>query len=128
MSKSKDSLHPELEKKVQMILSAMDTLGFPMRVTQGVRTAEEQAELFAQGRTKPGKIVTNCDGVLKRSRHQVASDGWGHAVDCAFLTNGMPDWSLSLPWRLYGEMGKALGLTWGGDWKTLVDRPHLEMV
>ena len=105
----------------------METLGHPMKVIQGVRTAEQQAKLFAQGRTAPGKKVTNCDGLVKKSRHQVAADGFGHAVDCAFVVGGKVSWDLALPWRLYGEIGKALGLVWGGDWKSLVDRPHLEL-
>ena len=41
-------------------------------ITYGVRTVKEQSDLFAKGRTKPGKIVTNCDGVIKRSKHQIA--------------------------------------------------------
>lgn len=120
------TLHPDLEKKVKLILNAMLLLGFPMRVVQGVRTAEEQAKLYAQGRTAPGSIVTNCDGIVKKSRHQPAADGFGHAVDCAFV--GPQPFAESHPWRLYGEMGKALGLLWGGDWKSLVDKPHIEMV
>ena len=95
-----------------------------MRVTQAVRTAEQQAVLFAQGRTTPGPIVTNCDGVVKKSRHQPAADGYGHAVDCAFIG---PTPFVG-PWKLYGEMGKALGLVWGGDFNTIIDKPHLEMV
>lgn len=104
----------------------MASLGFPMKVVQAVRTVEEQARLYAQGRTTPGKIVTNADGLTHKSRHQVAADGYGHAVDCAFLNaGGGVIWEG--PWRLYGEMGKALGLVWGGDFHALVDRPHLEL-
>ena len=125
-------LHPTLEAKIKQLLSALTILGFPMKIVQGVRTAQEQQKLFAQGRTAPGKIVTNCDGVLKKSRHQLAADGYGHAIDCAFIVLGEAgkvtvSWAESHPWKLYGEVGKALGLVWGGDWKGLVDRPHLEL-
>ena len=93
---------------------------------------EEQQRLYAQGRTTQGKKVTNCDGISKKSRHQLAKDGYGHAVDCAFVVIGpvgktVISWDESHPWKLYGEMGKALGLVWGGDWKSLIDRPHLEL-
>ena len=116
-------VHPNLARKVERILDAMLDLGFPMFITGGVRTTEAQQELYAQGRTKPGKIVTNADGILKKSNHQVAEDGFGHSVDLAF--QGRSPWAESHPWTLYGTMAEALGLYWGGRWPTLVDRPHI---
>ena len=120
-------VHPELAEKVLRILAAMEVLGFEMMVTDGVRTTGQQQALYAQGRTKPGKIVTQLDGVTRRSNHQAKADGFGHAVDCAFLVAGVPSWGEALPWRLYGEMAIALGLVWGGAWVNFKDKPHLEM-
>jgi peptidoglycan L-alanyl-D-glutamate endopeptidase CwlK len=120
--------HPVLIRRILRVLAAMDALGFPMTIVQGVRTAEYQHSLYEQGRTKPGKIVTNCDGYEKKSNHQQKDDGYGHAIDCAFLTNGEVDWSDDLPWSAYGKCAVAVGLRWGGDWTgTLVDRPHVEL-
>jgi len=115
-----DGLQPDLAIAITKLLSVMADLGHPMKVTSTLRTVEEQARLYAQGRTTPGAIVTACDGVTKLSNHQR-----GHAVDCAFLLNGQPSWAETHPWRLYGELGKALGCRWGGDWPH-PDRPHLE--
>lgn len=120
-------VHPTLVAKVTRILNAMDALGFPMRVTDGVRTTEQQQALYAQGRTAPGAKVTNADGVVRKSNHQAKADGFGHAVDCCFLVNGKPAWSDTLPWTLYGAMAQALGLTWGGNWQSIKDRPHVEL-
>ena len=126
-------VHPELVDKVTRILRAMDALGFPMMVTEGLRSRERQQQLYAQGRTKPGKIVTYLDGVVRKSNHQAKADGYGHAVDCAFLVDidgdgpDDPSWAERHPWALFGAMAVALGLTWGGNWKTLVDRPHVEL-
>jgi len=120
-------VHPALALAVLRILDAMRALGFPMRVTDGVRTLQQQQALFAQGRTKPGKIVTRADGIINRSNHQTHDDGAGHAVDCTFLgPDGRPRWSDDDPWPLYGAMARALGLKWGGDWQT-PDRPHVEL-
>lgn len=116
-------VHPRLVKPVQQLLEAMRALGFPMRVTEGVRSDERQQELYAQGRTAPGAIVTNCDGVKHRSRHQSHADGFGYAVDCCFDS----ETPYEGPWTLYGAAGEALGLTWGGRFTKLVDRPHLEL-
>jgi peptidoglycan LD-endopeptidase CwlK len=120
-------VHPVMIRKLTRVLMAMEALGYPMKPVQGVRTAEEQAALYAIGRTKPGKIVTNADGVTNKSNHQSKDDGYGHAVDCVFLTNGQPDWSDDLPWSTYGRCATAVGLRWGGDWKSFIDRPHVEL-
>src|SRR5690349_602436 len=114
-----DGVRPELKAKIDKMIDAMIILGFVVRVTDGNRTVEEQKELYAQGRTKPGKIVTNCDGVVKKSAHQD-----GKAVDLAFYPEPYAE---SNPWDLLGAMGEALGLRWGGRFTTLKDRPHFEL-
>lgn len=125
-----DGLHPRLVLAVPKILDAMMCLGFPMMVTQGLRTTAQQQALYAQGRTAPGNIVTDCDGIVHMSNHQIKIDGFGHAVDLAFLVDNKPSWDLHLPWHAYGECAKALGLKWGGDFPAsshLVDLPHVEI-
>lgn len=125
--RSLDVVHPDLKMKVEKILSAMEALGFPMMVTDTLRTTEEQAALYAQGRTKPGKIVTNTDGVKHKSNHQSHEDGFGHAVDCCFLVDGQANWDEKNPWKVYGTMAVALGLVWGGNWISPVDKPHVQI-
>lgn len=120
-------VHPTLIVAVTKILNAMAALGYPMRVTDGMRTQAEQAALYAKGRTAPGAVVTNADGLLKKSNHQTHADGWGHAVDCCFLVDGKPSWASDLPWELYGHLAKFLGLEWGGDFHSITDRPHIEL-
>jgi peptidoglycan L-alanyl-D-glutamate endopeptidase CwlK len=119
-------VHPRLIEAAKKIIFAGHELGYDLIVTDGLRTTEQQVRLYAQGRTSPGKIVTFCDGVRKKSNHQAKPDGFGHAVDMCFRINGQPSWDDSLPWRLLGEMAKATGCKWGGDWET-PDRPHIEL-
>ena len=113
-------VHPMLARAILNILNKL-----PMFVVQGVRTAEEQAALYAQGRTAPGKIVTHKDGLIHKSNHQPHADGLGHAVDCAWV--GSDPFADSHPWGAYGALVEAAGLVWGGRWTTLVDRPHAEL-
>lgn len=123
-------IHPRLVEKLVRVLNAMDALGHPMRPVSFARTAAEQHELWRQGREKPGKIVTKADGFTSRSNHQIQSDGYGHAVDCAFVSLTSPlqiDWSDARPWATYGACVRAVGAKWGGDWKTFTDRPHMEL-
>ena len=120
-----EGVHPRLIEKIERVLKAMEALGQPMFVCQGVRTTEQQQALYAQGRTRPGAVVTKADGVVNKSNHQVKADGFGHAVDCAFQ-NGEPFGEFQ-PWKTYGACCDAVGLIWGGSWKTILDRPHAEL-
>lgn len=127
---------PPMQTAVVAIISAMfHTTGDRLVVSSGVRSDKEQQELYAQGRDpkRPGKIVTHLDGIKRRSNHQVAVEGpWrglGCAVDLCFLdVKGALSWAELHPWSLLGTLGKSHGLVWGGDWPTLRDRPHLEMM
>lgn len=117
--------HPELAFRVRNLVRALAHAGTPIVLTQGVRTLAQQQALYAQGRTKPGKIVTNCDGVRRMSNHQPKADGYGYAVDVAWLTpTGGVTWEG--PWETLGTLAQAHGLIWGGKWATFPDRPHLE--
>lgn len=65
--------------------------GRELREIQVARTTEEQQAYYAQGRTAPGKRVTNCDGVAKLSMHQVQErhdETAAHAVDLGVFIDG----------------------------------------
>lgn len=123
-------VHPILIHKVEQLY-----LGLPayhLFVVQGVRTAEQQHTLWLQGRdvAHPGPVVTDKDGYVKRSNHQPKlQDGFGHAVDLAFLPDPQTHdpWSDVWPWASLGRAAQGLGLVWGGNWKSLVDRDHFEL-
>lgn len=128
-----EGTHPRLIAIVaDIILPAMHYVRRPMFVVEGKRTLERQQELYAQGRTKPGNIVTHCDGLINPSNHQAKADGFGHAVDLAFIddpnTELVETWDYHMPWSLYGAIAKLHGCVWGGDWPTRkTDRPHIEL-
>lgn len=112
-------VHPDL---VSVCHEAIKITPYDFGISCGVRTKEEQAELYAQGRTKPGKIVT----WTMDSRHIS-----GHAVDFVVYQDGKVTWEE----KYYDQVGGAfleaaakLGIpvTWGGSWKR-PDRPHVEL-
>jgi len=116
------NLHPVLQDLVNKFISACSKEGITVGITQGFRSIAYQNELYAQGRTKPGLIVTNCRGGY--SPHN-----YGLAFDFCIYENGKINWdSRNKKWGLAGNIGKSLGLTWGGDWKQFVDLPHLEFL
>ena len=120
-----DGANHLLVEKVPLILAEMAALGHPMKMTEGRRSLKRQQDLYAQGRTKPGSKVTNCDGVKNKSKHQAQSDGTHHAIDFVFIL-GMGRVTWKGPWDVFGALVRKHGLKWGGDWTT-PDRPHVEV-
>lgn len=102
-----------------------------------VRTQAEQEALYAQGRTKPGKIITNASNVL------TTAHGRGGALDVYPVRTSALGLVLRIytgdesdpadraeamkRFRLFGEAAERFGLTWGGRWKSPVDSPHIEV-
>lgn len=112
------SLHPPFLDLVRRFLVECEKAGYRLRVTYGYRSLEAQADLYAQGRTKPGSVVTNAKP--GQSPHNYAA-----AIDVVFITkDGNVDWNG--PWAAIGAIGEELGLVWGGRFKGLVDKPHFE--
>lgn len=97
-----EGVHPALVAVVKRAI-ALSTVDF--MVGEGVRSAARQAELYAQGRTRPGNKVT----WVRVSNHQLKPDGLGHAVDLwALDPGGAIDWgSISLYEAVYKAMFAA---------------------
>lgn len=113
-------VHPYVKNKAIELIKKAYTEGIYIQVTQGFRSIEEQNELYAQGRTKPGKIVTKAKG--GQSIHN-----YGLAFDIAVLNkDGSINWNDTSLYVKVGQLGKSLGLEWGGDWKTIKDMPHFQ--
>lgn len=124
-------IHPDL---VRLMNEAIKDSPIDFTITDGVRTTQQQRSLYEQGRTKPGAIVTNADGVNNKSNHQAKSDGYGYAVDLYPYYNKSVQLNDVKNLRLIAnhikEVAKRLdiGIQWGGDWKTFKDYPHFELI
>lgn len=110
-------LHPRLDYLLDKFLKKCAENGIYIIITEGIRTQERQNELYAQGRTKSGIIVTNAKDALS-SQH-----GWGIAIDFAINDNALVYDSKYM--SKVGAIAKSVGLGWGGDWKDFVDTPHI---
>lgn len=94
--------------------------GYELLLLEGFRTAQRQAQLAAMG-----PRVTRAGA--GQSYHQA-----GLAADLAFLRDGRIVISERDAWaargyELYGDVARSVGLTWGGDWKSLRDLGHVEL-
>lgn len=135
---SSNLLHPAIRQEVIDTINSIEYYSLPLtvkiRIVQGLRTIEEQNELYAQGRTKPGSIVTNVKGGSSYHNYGLAfdfalmynKDNCGSYetlsgdVNIDFDNDSVKDWlEVVNPF-------KALGYTWGGDFKSIPDNPHLE--
>lgn len=88
--------------------------GLPVRITETLRSQERQRELFAQGRTRPGPVVTWTLNSLHLG---------GRAFD--FTLVGAPEYDDDPEaWELAGAIGEELGLRWGGSFG---DYGHFEI-
>lgn len=123
-------IHPDL---VKVMNEAIKNSPVDFIITDGIRSTEEQRKLYNQGRSIPGKIVTNADGVNNKSNHQVKSDGYGYAVDLYPFYNGSAQLNDAKSLKVIADhiksVAKELGVNvqWGGDWK-FKDYPHFELV
>ena len=120
-SRNIDDLHPDLQPLCREFLARTHAEKISTFLTCTLRTNEEQDAEYAKGRAKPGKIVTNAKA--GQSKHNT-----GRAFDIAISNpDGSLNWdTASEAWHRVGEIGKELGLTWGGDWK-MKDMPHFEI-
>jgi peptidoglycan L-alanyl-D-glutamate endopeptidase CwlK len=87
------------------------------------RSNEEQAELYAKGRTTKGPVVTQIRAGGKHNQMPA------QAFDIAFKkSDGTLDWS-NTNFRVFAAILKAKfpQVKWGGDWSRFKDAPHFEV-
>ena len=116
-SRDLGDLTPRAAEMARNHLNACKVEGFDIFVTSTLRTLYEQAELYAQGRTRSGAIVTYADAGSSDHNH-------GYAWDVGF-SNCSDPCAERHPWEKVGEIGKDVGAGWGGDWAGgKRDKPH----
>lgn len=99
--------------------------GIDVLTTCTYRDGEAQDAAYAQGRTKPGLIVTSAKAGQSFHQYRVA-------FDCYPMLHGKIVWGRDAPeelalWMKLGELGEASGLEWGGRWpKPKTDFPHFQ--
>lgn len=119
MSRDITMLHPWLQYKIGLLKKECEKAGLKLGIGECFRSAAEQDALYAQGRSKAGKIVTNARGSSYSSQHQ-----WGVAVDIFQNIKGKEYEADFLKKVAKIAKSKKVGLAWGGDWKSIVDTPH----
>ncbi len=102
----------------------LDKYGVTLEVLSGTRSYAQQAALYAQGRTRPGKILTKAPP--GSSWHN-----YGLAVDLGLFKAGkyLDRTSPKLADKIYVELGalaKSMGIEWAGYWTSFTETPHFQ--
>ncbi len=107
------TLHPRLQPIARQFVNDCASSGVTVKIISGTRTYAEQDALFAQG------------GVTK-ARGGFSNHNFGVAFDIGIFSDGkyIPE---SPSYKTVSGIGKALGLSWGGDWHSFQDEPHYEL-
>lgn len=117
-----EDCHPIIKDKVWALLRDALNDGIRLDIVSGVRDFKKQQEVYAQGRTKPGDIVTNAPPGLSWHNYHVAVDV------CPFDGKDFVWKTPDVVWDKIGKIGKAVGFEWGGDWpEKKRDRPHFQV-
>ncbi|MCL2565980.1 MAG: M15 family metallopeptidase [Defluviitaleaceae bacterium] len=118
-SRNIDDLHPTVARGCREFIRRMNAAGFAhVGISSTYRDNVHQDWLFAQGRTRPGNIVTNARG--GQSIHN-----YGLAFDFFQNIRGQ-EWNNPHFFDTGGRIWQEMGGVWGGSWVRFVDRPHCE--
>ena len=110
-------LRTDVRVNVETLLDMCKEQGLNVLITQTVRDNEYQAYLYAQGRTRPGAIVTNSK--------TTTFHGKGLAIDFCENRKGHEYDDVNF-FKNVATIAKHIGFSWGGDWTNFIDRPHLQ--
>ena len=125
-------VHPAVKAKTLSLIEQAYAEGINVQISMGKRSFTQQAQIYGQGRSHywykghdyghPGNVVSN-------AKPGQSIHNYGYAVDY-FLTTydgSGSTWNVNSNWRRVATLGKKLGFSWGGDWSSFKDYPHLEL-
>lgn len=142
MSRKPEDLSPEMQILYEKFRVAMEAAGQRFILTCTYRSQQEQDALYAQGRTDIQSVndLRQRAGLPPIKPHENSKVTWtrksNHTQRTAFDI-AMLDKNHKLIWKVIaykpaGEIGKQIGLAWGGDFRDkngrpIPDYPHFEM-
>lgn len=98
-----EDLDPRVQKMAEGFLAACGKSGLEVGITSTYRDRAYQDWLFAQGRTRPGKIVTYARGGQSMHNYRLA-------FDFVIKHNGKIDWGDTASYQKARRIGQTFGL------------------
>jgi hypothetical protein len=118
---SNQGLHPTVQQLADALLAQIAAESLSVRMGFTFRTIEQQNQLFDQGRTTPGPIVTNARGGESLHNFGLAFDVLMFNKEGGYISNDS-----DASYAAAGRLGQGLGLTWGGAWLSPFDPSHFQ--
>lgn len=118
-SRNIDDLHPRVAAMCHLFVKKCTESGIDVLITSTYRDSESQQALYEQGRTKPGKVVTN-------ARPGQSFHNYLLAFDFVPVVNGKINWNDANLFRRCGVIGEQCGLEWAGRWPKFKEMAHLQ--
>ncbi|GAB6255117.1 MULTISPECIES: peptidoglycan-binding protein [Peribacillus] len=126
-------IHPVVKESALEMVKRAYQEGIFVQISAGYRSMDEQAKLYGQGRLGyfyDGKNYSD----LSKPRVTNAKPGqsyhnFGLAIDYFIVSDDGKNaiWTVDTKWKRVAAIGKSLGFSWGGDWSSFKDYPHLDM-
>ena len=107
------TLHRKVQPVARQLVKLAKQNDITIKITSGTRTYAEQNALFAKGN-------------VTKARGGYSNHNFGLAFDVTIFDGPQPVWE-SKDYTTVGQLGKSLGLEWGGDWKSFRDEPHFQL-
>ncbi len=118
-SRSLNDLHQKVQAMAQEFLDQCKAVDIDVIITSTYRDSEDQAVIYAMGRTTPGPIRTNARPGQSFHNYQLA-------FDFCPIVHGKAMWDDLALFARCGAIGKQIGLDWAGDWTTFKEYAHLQ--
>jgi peptidoglycan L-alanyl-D-glutamate endopeptidase CwlK len=118
-SRNINDLNPKVTAMASEFINRCKAAGIDVIITSTYRDIESQNALYEQGRSLPGKKVTNAKG--GQSYHN-----WKVAFDFCPIVNGKAAWSDTALFTKCGEIAESVGLEWAGRWVKFKELAHCQ--
>ncbi len=118
-SRKISDLHPVVQEQCRHFIESCAEQGIDVIITSTLRDNDSQAALYAQGRSRPGPVVTN-------AKPGTSAHNYGLAFDFCPIVNGKADWKNIDTFNQCGAIAESLGLEWAGRWSHFVELAHCQ--
>jgi len=119
----------EFRRKIGELAERLAARGMDALITDGFRSIEEQNKIFAQGRTTPGRVVTQARGGESNHNYGMAVDLYpvigGHVFTEPTAVNKQRFVEIQ---RAIIDEAEGLGLFSGSHFGKLGDMPHVQLL
>ena len=113
-SRDIDDLRADVAANCRTLIALAEREGLHALVTETVRDGEYQKMLAEKGYAAKGAVVPSFHANHAGLAFDICKNEAGHEYDDpAFFVK-------------MGNLGKKVGFSWGGDWRSFPDRPHFQ--